>query len=147
MDKRFVYHIVSEIVIIIGITFFFFRQKKQLDQRVADLENQVTALAQRYSMLENVLSGGRTAPQVQEQPVPRPQQPRIQRPQPPAVCKVASDGVSQICMREPERPVEKFVSFEEIISSSAPVCTTIEDEIADELAELETSSKNGDLEK
>lgn len=40
-DKRFIAHVATEIVVLFGIVFFFFRQKQVLERRVSELENAV----------------------------------------------------------------------------------------------------------
>lgn len=40
-DKRFIAHVATEIVVLFGIVFFFFRQKQVLERRVSELEDAV----------------------------------------------------------------------------------------------------------
>jgi len=127
-DKRFLAHVATEVVVVFGIVFFFFRQKQRLEQRVAALEETVR------KMQETILSlaARNNAPVVAEHP-PVNYFPQRRN----AVVFATNICTDNMCEIVDSRVQE--VPFEELISSDGNV-VALDDEIAEELSELQVST-------
>jgi len=131
-DKRFLAHVATEVVVVFGIVFFFFRQKQRLEQRVAALEETV------HKMQETILSlaSRDNAPVIVDHP-PVNYFPQRRN----AVVFATNICTDSMCEIVDARVQE--VPFEELISSDGDV-VALDDEIAEELSELQVSTDDTD---
>jgi len=51
VDRRFIYHVVAEIIVITGIAGFFYRRTAALEARIAGLEKHIETLRLQFSTL------------------------------------------------------------------------------------------------
>lgn len=123
-DKRFLAHVATEVVVVFGIVFFFFRQKQRLEQRVAELEETV------HKMQETILGIAARNNAPGDLPVNYFPQRRN------AVVFATNICTDNMC-KIVDTAVEE-VPFEELISSDGDVLA-LDDEIAEELSELQVS--------
>lgn len=132
-DKRFIAHVATEVVVVFGIVFFFFRQKQRLEQRVAQLED---AMCKMHETLESMARI--SAPVVVERPpvnyFPQRRNAVV------FATNVCSDRMCDIVNTPPATDRVQEVPFEELISTDNRSLQEIDDEIAEELSELQISS-------
>lgn len=133
-DKRFVYHIIAEIVVAIGIVGFFFRKTSGLESRIASLEQQVAVLTAQFSTLVaevNVAVQGRNECVQQVCPIP------VSQTQPEQCRSV--DSVVEI----PEIPFDEMMSrVSPLQLSGTDRSLDLDRELADEIAELDSEDRS-----
>jgi len=135
IDKKFVIHVVTELMVFIGIIYFVKKKSSENDERISELEKKVSVLIQEIDnqrkYISMMCSSNMQNNQVCQVPIQTltPKQPVIQR------------EVEQVVQQEnKEVPFEEFVSvsvsdtFEEVSNEQ-----DIDNEIQEELQELENN--------
>jgi len=132
-DRKFVFHIISEIIVILGVVIFFFNEKRRLEKKVSDLENKVTSIMTRVISLENKLLNNVHVITRNHNEVP---------------FSIQQQSINTSDTKYVNEDYNNIVQFEEILSPKQNTCSletieeineeeNIDSELVEEFAELE----------
>lgn len=130
-DKRFMCHVVSEILIVVGIVFMFFREKRKMEARISELEKKISTMNENFALMQRTLND-----KIQQSYMLSMPQPMFPIPQ--------TFHVFESAPSVPKVSPKRTVSFEELVDinkNTSSIEIIDDNEIASELAELEDSSE------